>query len=127
MWAAVKFSPSINTANLRMLVGGAATGALVTPCLMYVAFVYSIHGGFDLPALLFPYAVIASPTMERVNALSLLLASIQFPFYGVTVGAAKAVGRRWVYVCGLTVTVVHCAGVVVAFQRVLSVPLIKFP
>ena len=110
-----------------MLVCGPVVGVLVTPCLIYVAFVYSIHGGFDLPALLFPYAVIASPTMEEVNALSISLASIQFPFYGVAMGAAQGRGRRWLYVCALILAVIHCAGAIVAHQRVMSVPLIKYP
>jgi len=117
----------MNNRNLRVLLLGTAIGVLVTPCLMYVAFVYSVHGGFDLPALLFPYAVIASPTMEGVNALSILPAYIQFPFYGVVVGAAQGRGRRWLCVCGLILAVLHCAGVVVAYQCVLSVPLIKYP
>jgi hypothetical protein len=95
----------MNNRNLRVLVWGTAIGVLVMPCLMYAAFVYSVHGGFDLAALLFPYAVIASPTMEGVNALSILLASIQFPFYGVAVGTAQARGRRWLCVCGLILAV----------------------
>lgn len=116
----------MNIDKVRPTLWGALIGILMTPCLLYVAFVYSIHGGLDLAALLFPYAVIASPTMQAVTGFAMLLAAIQFPIYGIVVGTARPRGRRrWLYV-GALVLVVHCAGAVVAYQRVTSAPLVKY-
>ena len=76
-------------------------GVLITPFLMYVSFVYSIHRGFGLPAYLFPYAVIASPTMQRVYAFSIVLASIQFPVYGIVAGAAESPNSSACLICSV--------------------------
>lgn len=117
----------MNIANLRMFAWGIAVGVLVTPCLMYLSFVYSIHGGFDLPAMVFPYAVVVSPTMGSVTAFSIFLASIQFPLYGMAAGAAASRGRRWLYVWVIILGAAHILVGAVAYHRVISVPLINYP
>ena len=116
----------MNNALARPIVWGALIGIVVTPCLLYLGFVYTIHGGLDLAAGLFPYAVIASPTVQALTVFAVFLASIQFPIYGVVLSAARDRGRYWLYVCAL-ILVMHFAGALVAYQRMASVPLIKYP
>ena len=107
---------------------GFLSGILLTPCLLYVSFIYSIHGGFSIAGKLFPFAVILSPSLREVTVLSLLFAGIQWPLYGTVISIAWAMDRKRIFViCIITLILIHFVGAVLAKQYVFSVPLIKYP
>ena len=108
--------------------GGFLSGILLTLCLLYVSFIYSIHGGFNVAGKLFPFAVILSPSLREVTVLSLLFAGIQWPLYGTVISIAWAMDRKRIFViCIIILILIHFVAAVVAKQYVFSVPLIKYP
>lgn len=107
---------------------GFLSGVLLMLCFLYVSFIYSIHGGFNVAGKLFPFAVILSPSLREVTGLSLLLAAIQWPFYGTVVAVAWVVDRKRIFgICVIALVIVHFVAAVLAKHYISLVPLIKYP
>jgi hypothetical protein len=105
---------------------GILSGSLLTMFLLYVSFIFSIHGDFSFAGLVFPFAVTLSPSLGEITGLSFLLAIIQWPFYGSCLAVAWRAKRREIFItCLLALTVLHFAAMIVAIQYVSSAPLTR--
>jgi hypothetical protein len=95
---------------------------IVTFCLVYVSFIYSIHDGLRIAGYLFPYAVLISPTLDSLGALSMFLAAVQFPLYGLLIGLCWRNRTLLALCCGLIV-LSHFAASMVAERAVENAPI----
>ena len=74
--------------------------------------------------MLFPFAVILSPSLVTVTTLSFLLAAMQWPLYGYCLALAWNKQRLLAYL--LVLLTLHWIAVAIALHRVSSVEVIRY-
>jgi hypothetical protein len=107
---------------LPILIGG-LVGAAGGFCLLIFAFLtaFGICSDTSVAEVLFPFSLAADPTLNDFVLVALLFALVQYPIYGVILGAARSkdrVNKSWVMACALVLLVAHGMAVGVAKQRV---------
>jgi hypothetical protein len=106
---------------------GLLLGVVITPCVAYLSFIYALHGGLSLAAALFPYAIINTPSLQSLNWLSFVLGMVQYPAYGVFLGAVIIRHRKaWNLIFALQLAAIHCVACLLALHRLESVPAVKY-
>src|ERR1700752_3209965 len=97
---------------------GVLIGLGLSVCLAYISFLYAIHDGFRVAAYLFPHAVFLSPDFSSLSVVSLLVAFILWPLYGVILGSSIAHGRRTLQLVVICLLIQHIAIGSLAWARV---------
>jgi len=105
-----------------VLIGG-LVGAAGGFCLLIFAFLtaFDICSDTSIAEVLFPFSLAADPTLDDFVLAALLIALVQYPIYGVILGAAwskKRVGKSRVLAYALALLVVHGMAVGLAKHRV---------
>lgn len=90
----------------------------VTPVCLFLAYITvgpMGHGSFFLPKILFPYASLSLLASDNI-VLTLLLAAVQFPLYGIMLSIAstnQALGTAFSILC-----IIHILAVILSFMYV---------
>ena len=103
---------------IGLIIGG-VVGAAFFLLSFFTAF--GICSDTSISESLFPFALIASPSLLDHALIALVLALIQYPLYGIILGVAwtQARVRKFIFVaCLLVVFIGHVVAVEVATQRV---------
>lgn len=101
--------------------GGLLVGAAITLPAMFIAVVSSGagHGDYGAARLLFPYSMLLTLiTGDTIGVLSIVVALIQFPLYGLVIGAGMR-DRRWRIAAILMLSIGHGIAALACFAGLL--------
>ncbi|MFO0962634.1 MAG: hypothetical protein U0625_06965 [Phycisphaerales bacterium] len=94
---------------------GLLLGIIITPFALLLAVVSAGagHGDYVLAKLLFPFTMLSSLVFRSITVPFILLAVVQFPFYGwiVAAGSQSSTRRRHLWI----LAGIHLAGVTLNF------------
>ena len=88
---------------------------LLTPFFLLVGFFSAGAGpgGYFLAKVLFPFTMLSTIAYDPISGLFLALGLIQFPVYGVFLGAMNRLGLKWPAI--IVLSILHIGAVAACF------------
>jgi hypothetical protein len=123
--ASIKGMQRVDMQILKSVTLGLVIGMVVGALFFLVSFftVFSICSDTSIAEVLFPYAFIADPTLNKRALLALMLALPQYPIYGAALGFFWRFGneRKWPFLAAALLLITgHLAVARIANQRVAA-------